>query len=81
MGEVWAGLPGSLLNLVLKEARGTLLIFSASSCLSFLSPSHCLQPLIYFPLILIHLFSLASLPICPFQCPAHSEAWPRAPLS
>ena len=31
-----------LLKLVLKESRGSFLTFSASSCLLFLSPSHCL---------------------------------------
>lgn len=49
MGEVWAGLPRSLLKLVLKEARETLLIFSASSCLPFLSPRHCLPTSDLFP--------------------------------
>lgn len=66
MGEVWAGLPRSLLKLVFKEAKEFSPVlfppaFHFSLHVTTSPPPICL------PLILIHLFPLASLSTCPSQ--------------
>lgn len=71
----WAGLPGWLLKLVLKGARGSFLIFLLPPSFRFflhVSPS---QSLICLPLLLICLFSLTSLS----SWPSHSVLPTQSP--